>query len=313
MTAGVPWNGKVRFIISDVDETVADVYRKASPNLVKRIEDVLSGGRSILFISGQGKEGIHERITGMLEPALRQRTLVGGCLGAEVWGFGADGRFLGRPLYSLYDALTGQQKRKWREIVGRVAGEFSLRIFPPMPFADFKKKAGGNPRAVMLADRGAQITLEVVNKSLAPGIPDMRVPIARRLKALLSAARLPVRPTFGGAFALDMRLAGASKGLAVRRVVSDERVLSAVGLSRREILPMRERVEVWGDRFEGGGVDSEISRALPPAVRSIDFRAEDPARFPKGRNIVLWDGRRRLHDGLLQYLSSRQPRKGHIN
>ena len=48
-----------------------------------------------------------------------------------------------------------------------------------------------------------------------------------------------------------------------------------------------------------------MSEALAPEVRSIDFRQEDPAEFPEGYNIVLWDGLERLHFGLLEYLQSR--------
>jgi hypothetical protein len=48
-----------------------------------------------------------------------------------------------------------------------------------------------------------------------------------------------------------------------------------------------------------------MSEALPPTVRSIDFRKEDPKEFPKGYNIVLWDGEQHLHHGLLEYLRGR--------
>jgi hypothetical protein len=48
-----------------------------------------------------------------------------------------------------------------------------------------------------------------------------------------------------------------------------------------------------------------MSEALPPEVRSIDFREEDPSEFLEGYNIVLWDGQHHLHHGLLEYLQSR--------
>jgi hypothetical protein len=48
-----------------------------------------------------------------------------------------------------------------------------------------------------------------------------------------------------------------------------------------------------------------MSMALPATVRSIDFRQEDPTEFPEGYNIVLWDGQKHLHHGLLEYLQSR--------
>lgn len=48
-----------------------------------------------------------------------------------------------------------------------------------------------------------------------------------------------------------------------------------------------------------------ISEALPKEVRSISFRQEDSREFLEGYNIVLWDGQKHLHEGLLEYLKLR--------
>lgn len=62
-----------------------------------------------------------------------------------------------------------------------------------------------------------------------------------------------------------------------------------------------------GDKFSvvKGGTDRHISEALPKKVRSISFRQEDPKEFLEGFNIVVWDGQKHLHEGLLEYLKSR--------
>ena len=86
-------------------------------------------------------------------------------------------------------------------------------------------------------------------------------------------------------------------------------VLATVGLKPEDVQNPTE-LEVWGDKYSvlHGGTDRHMSEALPPEVRSIDFREENPAEFPEGYNIVLWDGHQHLHHGLLEYLQSR-PRK----
>ena len=37
----------------------------------------------------------------------------------------------------------------------------------------------------------------------------------------------------------------------------------------------------------------------------IDFRKEDPAELPIGYNIWIWNGKKELHNGLLEYLQLR--------
>jgi hypothetical protein len=68
-----------------------------------------------------------------------------------------------------------------------------------------------------------------------------------------------------------------------------------------------EQIEIWGDKFSSvcGGTDRHMSEAVDPRVRSIDFRDEDPSEFLPGYNTVLWQGKHRLHHGLLEYLQSR--------
>ncbi len=191
-----------------------------------------------------------------------------------------------------------------------------------MPIPEFKKKVGENPFAIMLEDRGPQITFEVVNaysldpaamdmiKSRLPDLPsfsDFRVPIIKRAKTLFEEAGLPIAPRLAGVFAIDFVIEGVSKTTAVRYVMENYAILEDLGLSKA-LLNDPGCIEVWGDKFsiKRGGTDRHISEALPKQVRSITFRKEDPAEFPKEYNIVVWDGKYHLHEGLLEFLKSRK-------
>jgi hypothetical protein len=44
--------------------------------------------------------------------------------------------------------------------------------------------------------------------------------------------------------------------------------------------------------------------ALPKGVRAITFRKENPSEFPSGCNISVWDGKKHLHEGLLEFLKA---------
>jgi len=124
---------------------------------------------------------------------------------------------------------------------------------------------------------------------------------------LLRAAKVPVTPQPDGNFAVDFVIQGVSKATAIKTVLHDPAVLATTGLKPGDVQNPHE-LEVWGDKFSvvHGGTDRHMSEALPPEVRSIDFRPENPAEFPAGYNIVAWDGEHHLHDGLLEYLRSRK-------
>jgi hypothetical protein len=230
----------------------------------------------------QSIESMQWRITNFIRPELRHKILMGHCSGAEVWGFTTDGSIRTSPFYSLYEnALTDEQKQVWRRIVAQVTEEFKLQIFPAGPLAEFKAKAGNNPLAIMLEDRGPQITLEVINgydltpeqeAALEVSVPnthgnlDLRVPILERLDILLQEAALPISPRLAGVFAIDLALKGVSKTTAIKTILNNTEALGAVGLSVSDLKP--EHMEVWG----GAGTRNPRVRALP-----------DPKRFRSGR------------------------------
>ena len=318
----VKWNNKVKLIISDVDETVADLYVPADPKMADELAKLLKEGRSIFFVTGQSVDSIQWRIVEQIPKDLRRRILIGHCSGAEVLGYDEQGNRKEKPYYSVYEqAMTQRQKEKWRDVVKQLVQEFQLEVYSTMSVEEFKKKAGDHPKAIMLEDRGPQITFEVVNgydltpeqaAKLETDVPetngsyDLRIPIVERAQQLIDEANLPVSPKIAGVFAVDLTVKGVNKTTSVKRVLEDPGILSSIGLNKED-LDDPNHIEVWGDKFSTirGGTDRHISEALPQAVRSIDFREENPEEFETSYNIVLWKGQNHLHHGLLEYLQSR--------
>src|SRR3990170_7902513 len=318
----IEWNDKVKLIVSDVDETVADLYVAAEPELHKELTSLLQEGRVLIFVTGQGLKSVQWRVIDHIPQPLRKNILVGHCSGAEVWGYNADGNLRDKPFYSVYETImTEKQKTEWRKLVQQLVNEFRLKALPTMSVPKFLKQAGNDPLTIMFEDRGPQITFEIVNgydltpeqaDGLETKIPkthghyDLRVPILERAEQLFDKAQLPISPRLGGIFAVDFAVKGVSKTTSVRHVLEDKAVLSSLGLTKRDIADPRI-LEVWGDKFSvlRGGTDRHMSEALPKRVRSIDFRDEDSSEFIEGFNIVVWNGQHHLHHGLLEYLQSR--------
>lgn len=316
----IKWNPELKLVVSDVDETVADLYTKAEPEMLVALEKVLYDGIKLFFVTGQGLKSVQWRIIELLPKSLRKNILVGHCSGAEVWGHTPDGDVQSEPYYSVYD-LTWEQKSKWREIVQQVIQEFKLKVLQTMPVKEFLTKAGNDPLSIMLEDRGPQITFEMVNGyDLSPdqralieinipethGTYDLRIPVLERADELFAANNIPITSRLGGTFAIDFAVKNVSKTTAVKHVLQSESVLNSLDLEL-DIINHPEHMEIWGDKFSviRGGTDRHMSEALPKEVRSIDFREEDKNEFLPGYNIVLWDGEKHLHHGLLEYILSR--------
>ena len=321
-TGQITWNSQVRLVLSDVDETIAEVYTPALSGMIQELSSLLNDGCKLFMVTGGSLARVQKDITNVLEPALRTGILISHCSGSEVWGFNQSGELRDKPFYSAYeDSFTPELKQKWRSAIAQLVGEFGLRVHPAQPKVDFWQKIGRLPHDIMLDDRGPQITMEVVNATdltleqltqfkqtipLTHGKYDLRTAIQTRAVKILAEANIPVTPRFGGNFALDFAVAGVSKTTSITTVLSDEQILSTIGLKPVDIISP-DRLEVWGDKFSQlhGGTDRHMSEALHPSVRSIDFREEDPAEFPTGYNIVVWTGQQHLHHGLQEYLNGR--------
>jgi hypothetical protein len=324
MAPVIEWNLAVQLIFSDVDETIADLYVDAEPEMARALGQVLADRHTLVLISGQSADNIVRRVVRHISPSLRTQIVVASCSGAELWTFDEFGQRRDPPEYSLCDAsLSDGQKAAWRRITQQLIGEFYLEPMPPMPIPEFKRTCGDNPLAIMLDDRGPQITLEFVNAwalSLeqinaltSQGVPlcggsDLRIPFVARASELLTTEQIPITPRLAGVFAVDLAIEGVSKQTAVRHVMESPALLHSLGLSMDLVSDPRS-IEVWGDKFSAvrGGTDRHISESLPSTVRSISVRDERPEEFSQGYNIVLWNGSRRLHEGLLEFLRTRYP------
>lgn len=317
------WNNEVRLVLTDVDETIAEVYTAAEPEMITELSFLLNEGVKLFMVTGGSLKRVRAGITDLIDPTLRHDILISHCSGAEVWGFTEDGSLRGEPFYSLYDdVFTEDMKKRWREAVDQLVVEFGFRTHPAQPKTEFWEKIGRDPRDIMLDDRGPQITMEVVNghdltdEQLALfncEVPythdarrDLRVPLMQRASELFVAIDVPISPRLGGVFALDFAIEGSSKTTSIKYVLENSEALATIGLKHEDLISPT-RYEVWGDKYSilHGGTDRHISEALPTTVRSIDFREENPSEFPAGYNIELWNGRRHLHHGLLEYLQSR--------
>ncbi len=320
--APIQWNDKVRLVLSDVDETIADVYTPAEPGMVEELSSFLSDGGKLFMVTGGSMARVERDITSKIEPSLRRDILVSHCSGAEVWGFTEAGERRAEPFYSVYeDTFTPDMKQRWREVVAQLVSEFRLRPHPAQPKPKFWEEIGHDPLDIMLDDRGPQITMEVVNGTdltdeqvaglgyevpLTHGKRDLRTAIQNRAVDLLAEQKVPITPRFGGNFALDFAVEGVSKTTSIQAVLSMPEVLATIGLQQSDVQNPHE-LEIWGDKYSTlhGGTDRHMSEAVSPEVRSIDFRQENPAEFLPDYNIVLWDGTQHLHHGLLEYLRSR--------
>ena len=318
----VKWNDEVRLIVSDVDETIADNYTPAEPEMIKKLTTLLGEGKVLFLVTGASLARMRSRIIDAIPQNLRKQIVAAHCSGAEVWGFTPNGQLREHPFYSLSKtALTEEQKKLWREKVQQLLKEFQLKVFDPAPALEFKQKAGDDPLSIMVEDRGPQITFEVVNgydlsadqvHSLETPVPethggyDLRIPIFERAEQVFAEAHLPITPRLGGMWAIDFAIKGVNKTTAVKHVLNDKSVLQSLGLTPEDVRDPK-KMEIWGDRFSAlrGGTDRHMCEALPKQVRAIDFREENPAEFPEGYNVVLWSRKHHLHNGLLEYLQSR--------
>lgn len=318
----IKWNDQIRLVLSDVDETIADVYTPAESEMTEELSLFIRDGGKLFMVTGGSMARVERDITSQIDPTLRRDILVSHCSGSEVWGFTETGERRSEPFYSIYEeTFTPEMKQCWRDVIAQLIEEFALRPHPAQPKVIFWEKIGRDPLDIMLDDRGPQITMEVVNGidlteeqlaqlsyevPLTHGKRDLRTAIQNRATELLTQAAVPITPRFGGNFALDFAIEGVSKTTSIQAILTMPEVLATIGLQPTDVQNPVE-LEVWGDKYSTlhGGTDRYMSEALLSEVRSIDFRKEDPAEFPEGYNIVLWDGQQHLHHGLLEYLRSR--------
>ncbi len=308
----------LRIIVSDVDDTLADVYEPASEKIICGINAMLAKGKKFFFISGQGEKNICARIVRYLNPIYRNQILMGTCSGAEVWGF-SEGKLAQAPFYSLYEEkFTEEMKREWREILRGIIDDFGFQTLETMPRDQFALVSKGDPKIIMYEDRRAQITFEVVNgcnlndeeyryfKEKVPYLSDnrdLRVSIIQHANALFEQKKIPITARAAGTFAVDFAVKGVTKTTAIEAIMYHKKAGSYwENIPSKEEMPVA--LEIWGDKFSvcNGGTDTHMCEAFPKDVMAIDFRAEPKEELPKEFNVVLWDGERHLCEGTEEYM-----------
>ena len=308
----------LRIIVSDVDDTLADVYEPASENIISGLNAMLERGKRFFFISGQGEQNICERIVRRLHPIYRNQILLGTCSGAEVWGF-SDGKLAEAPFYSMYeDKFTEEMKREWREILRGIIDDFGFLVLETMPRDRFAEVSGGDPKIIMYEDRRAQITFEVVNgcnlndeqygyfKERVPYLlpdRDLRVSIIRHANELFEKKNIPITARAAGTFAVDFAVKGVTKTTAIEAIMYHGKAAGYwENIPSKEEMPLT--LEIWGDKFStvNGGTDTHMCEAFPHDVRTIDFREEPKGELPERFNVVLWDGEQHLCKGTEEYM-----------
>src|ERR1700674_3703954 len=108
------WNHELRLALSDVDETVADLYCPAESGMLDALTRLLDQGISLVLITGQSVENVEQRVIIGLPMRLRQRIAVGACSGAELWGYSTKGERNASAFYAAASALTADHGRAWR-------------------------------------------------------------------------------------------------------------------------------------------------------------------------------------------------------
>jgi hypothetical protein len=303
--AAIRWDPRTRLVISDVDDTIAGVYQPAAPGMIAALKRLLGHGVLLFLVSGCGLANLNRRVVGRLPAALKRQVLVGHCNGAEVVGFDERGEPYERPLFSAA-ALPAWRidPIAWRLAVRQLLQEFDLVPYPVMELEAFRAASHGDQRAVMVDDRGVQLSLMFGNRLFGSPPPDLRPELVARAHEHFRRRGLGAVGRIVGVDGVDFVADHVHKGLPVRALV-------AYGPAFRDELPERivlghpEEAEVWGDRFGAGdqGADLCLALALRPGSRVISFRPLAPKDRLHGTPIRCWPGGRQLHEGLREYLA----------
>lgn len=75
-TPSIKWNDQVRLVLSDVDETIADVYTPAETAMAEELSSFLRGGGKLFMVTGGSMARVDRDITSQIEPSLRRDILV---------------------------------------------------------------------------------------------------------------------------------------------------------------------------------------------------------------------------------------------
>ena len=300
----------MKLVISDIDDTLAEPFKPASPSLMALLIFMLEEGLCLFLLTGQGFNNAFERIVKQIPKNLTHRVFLGYCNGAQVC------RFEGHQALEVFNAVEDLGLDINVDFVSRALEEVSktyqltyVRTRSLNTFIDVALESGIGT-SVMLDDRGIQISLDFIcalasrESGVFTAIDDVdaiRQGVVGDLNHYFSHNCPYYEAKYGGVSAIDIGLKGVNKGLPLRRLLKKANQFS-VSANVIEYSSF-EDIEIWGDSFsiDPWGADRSICVHLP-YVRALSFRdlvADDLQGLPR---LQRWSGASRLSEGLLEYL-----------
>ncbi len=308
----IKWNNNLKVIITDVDDTVAEIFKSATDEVINELNKVLSEGKIIFFISGQGIHNIYSRVISHLDKKYMKQVLVGHCNGSEIYQFDDNGDIVEEPIFSVCNLYSENlDKTKMKAVVNEILEHFSLIPLPPMPLEEFKLRSENKPNYIMLDNRNVQISIDFVNTIDSCKFKnidiennesrDIRQIVAKEAEKIIAKYDIPIESCIAGTCAIDFIYKGVEKGLPIRHLIKFGKEFKN-DLPNQISIGSENEIEVWGDSFSGKNAsDRKMSYALPKEIRSISFR-EINEKIKDGYNVVEWNGEKRLNEGLLEFL-----------
>lgn len=303
----IAWNNSVKLIIADVDDTVSEVFKKVSPEMIKHLENLLEEGKFILFISGQSRTNIYNRLIRFINKKLLNNVLLGHCNGTEVLEFDNLGNIVEKPVFGISDYYDGEVNfDRCKVVIKEVLDSFGLEAIPYMDVNEFKLRTKGSPNFLMIDDRKVQIALDFVNGLTVDNIiykQDIRIPIIKAVQEQFDKENIHIEANMAGTFAIDFNIRGVCKGLPIKNMINIGQAFNTMTPNKITVSNYEE-IEIWGDSFSlsNGGSDYKMSKAFDNKVRAISFRDCDNS---EENNVYNWNGKYRCNEGLLEYLKTR--------
>lgn len=301
MTNSLVWDTRVRFVITDVDDTLAPTFGDVRQDVAESLSKLMCRGVKLFLISGQSIANICRRVVLRLPTQLRQHVLVAHCNGCEVFGFSEDGKLILPCLWSSVTPGHRAQLRATLDVVKKALDEFRLVPTPARPTGDPRRGA-----VAILDDRQVQISIDIVEPASGSTDQGLRSSIAARVNELLAERGISaIEARLGGVSGIDCLPSHVHKGLPVSMLMRNSGYgIAGSALGSNIQFPQETVCEVWGDQFSilENGSDVRMALAAPCGTRIISFRSFPGWDIPEVSGMRVWPGPRYLDAGLSDYL-----------
>ncbi len=277
---------KIKYIITDIDDTIAKTYHDISGNMAGYIEKLLKKNVKILMISGQGKDNIYQRVIQYIPSGLRNNIAIAHCNGTELFEFDYHGRLIETPTISFYDELAvdfGKAENVIRTILEKMGICFEYHNLHSISNTLFY---------AVIENRKVQISIDFFN--IPSDFCKWKEEFVNNLKVKLEYENIDVDVKSGGVSAIDIVLPGINKGKIIEKILERKQFI-------HDLPEAYDEVEVWGDSFLDGS-DFDMCKALPLDIKKISFRKVQKSDILSRNNIDIWDGEEELNAGLEEYL-----------